>query len=222
MDLLEAAEARHSVRKYTDKPIESEIAEELRKDTDLFSEKSGLDIKLILDEPKAFGGLMAKWGSFRNVKNYIMISGSASDSRLDEKAGYYGERLVLKAQQLGLNTCWVCATYNKKSCIVPAGERLVCVIALGYGENQGVPHKNKAFREICHTNGYMPEWFRKGVECAALAPTAMNRQNFVVILSDDNSRVEVQTGSGAYSQIDKGIVELHFEIGTGKSFFGFQ
>ena len=54
---------------------------------------------------------------------------------LDEKCGYYGERLVLKAQQLGLNTCWVAMTYSKvkTAFTVNSGEKLFIVISLGYG-----------------------------------------------------------------------------------------
>ena len=34
----------------------------------------------------------------------------------EEKAGYFGEHLVLKAQALGLNTCWVAMTFKKSAC----------------------------------------------------------------------------------------------------------
>ena len=68
--------------------------------------------------------------------------GKKSDD-LDEKLGYYGERLVLEAQALGLNTCWVGLTYSKQAEHLTIGkdEKLVCVIALGYGATQGVTHR---------------------------------------------------------------------------------
>ena len=46
---------------------------------------------------------MAHYGKFENVKNYIAIVGNKNDQ---EKAGYYGEKIVLKCPELGLNTCW--------------------------------------------------------------------------------------------------------------------
>ncbi len=41
-------------------------------------------------------------------------------------------------------------------------EELICVLALGYGATQGVPHKSKAMSELCNLEDDMPEWFRKG------------------------------------------------------------
>lgn len=49
---------------------------------------------------------------FTGVHNYIALVGKKS-SKLDEMLGYYGEALVLKAQELGLNTCWVAMTHGK-------------------------------------------------------------------------------------------------------------
>ena len=84
----------------------------------------------------AFGGMRAHYGKFENCKNYIALIGKAGT---DEKCGYYGERLVLKAQQLGLNTCWVGMTYTKSKvpCILNKGEKIQLVIALWLRQNSG-------------------------------------------------------------------------------------
>lgn len=74
--------------------------------------ESGLHIQLVLDEPRGFGGLPAHYGKFSGVKNYIALIGKKSPN-LEEACGYYGEKIVLRAQQLGLNTCWVAMTYSK-------------------------------------------------------------------------------------------------------------
>lgn len=68
---------------------------------------------------------MAKYGKFSGVRNYIACVGPASPD-LDEKVGYYGEYLVLLAQSLGLNTCWVALTFSKGKtpCTVGPGEKL--------------------------------------------------------------------------------------------------
>jgi hypothetical protein len=55
---------------------------------------------------------MTKYGKFRNVSNYIVMAGKKADN-LDERVGYYGEHLVLMAQTLDLNTCWVGLSYSK-------------------------------------------------------------------------------------------------------------
>ena len=137
MDLLEAMKARHSVRRYTDQKIEGEVLNELQQVIKECNKDSGLNIQLCLNEPNAFTGMMARYGKFNNVKNYVALVGKKGDG-LDEKCGYYGEKIVLKAQQLGLNTCWVAMSFSKgksKDCIIlNPGEKLLMVIAIGYGE----------------------------------------------------------------------------------------
>ena len=94
--------------------------------------------------------------------------------------GYYGEHLVLFAQTLGLNTCWVGLSYSKVpgTYVLDEGEKIACYIALGYGETQGVGHKIKTVEQVSNASDVTPSWFRKGVEAALLAPTAVNQQKF--------------------------------------------
>lgn len=219
MDVFEAMKARHSVRRYTDRKIEENIAALLREEIDACNCEGGLRIQLILDEPLAFGNILAHYGLFKGVKNYIALVGKSSDD-LDERVGYYGERIVLKAQMLGLNTCWVAATYSrKKSRIqVDSGEKVVCVIALGYGANQGRAHRNRPMEALYKVPGEMPDWFQRGVEAAMLAPTAVNQQRFLFVLCGDHM-VRAEAGKGSCTKIDLGIVKYHFEIGAGMNNF---
>lgn len=218
MTITEAMSARHSVRQYRNEPLSAEAISALRVEIAACNRESGLHIQLVTDEPKAFDGFMARYGKFSGVSNYIALIGKKTPE-LDGKCGYYGERLVLKAQQMGLNTCWVAMTYSKiKTAFeIRQGEKLCVVIALGYGETQGVPHKSKAIDEVSKTDGQMPDWFKSGVEAALLAPTAMNQQKFLFTLS--GSRVSAKAGAGFYSKIDLGIARYHFEIGAGKDTF---
>ena len=138
----------------------------------------------------------------------------------DEKVGYYGEWVVLHAQMLGMNTCWVGLTYSKRKLDIRVGkdEKLVCVLALGYGADQGVAHESKPMEELCDCDGDMPEWFRNGMEAAMLAPTAMNKQKFRFTLNGDG-KVSAKTAGGPYSEVDLGIAKLHCELGAGKDNF---
>ena len=211
---MEAIKQRHSVRQYTDQRIEKEAAEKLQGEIDACNKESGLHIQLVTDEPKAFDGFMAHYGKFSGVKNYIALIGKKGP-KLEETCGYYGERLVLLAQRLGLNSCWAAMTYSKikGAYEVKAGEKLCCVISIGYGVNQGVSHKVKKVEELCQVNGQMPQWFREGVEAAQLAPTAMNQQKFYFVLKED--QVAAKTKAGFYTKVDLGIAKYHFEIGAG-------
>ena len=218
MTIMEAIRQRHSVRQYTDKPLGEDVIRPLEEEIAACNKESGLHIQLVKNEPKAFDSFMAHYGKFSGVTNYIAMIGKKGPD-LEEACGYYGERLVLKAQQLGLNTCWVAMTYSKirSAFSVGEGEKLCIVISLGYGKTQGVPHKSKAIEKVAKTDGPAPDWFTSGVKAALLAPTAMNQQKFRFTLTDD--KVSVRAGVGFYTKIDLGIVRYHFEAGAGKEHF---
>ena len=215
MDLLEAVKKRHAVRQYTDEKIEENIKKDLLDNINSCNRESGLNIQLCLDNEEVFsGGIIARFGSFKNVKNCISIVGEKSKD-LDEKAGYYGEKIVIKATQLGLNTCWAAGGYNKSKINpeIKKGEKLVIVIAIGYGVDNGKTHKVKPIEKLGTTKDEMPEWFKKGLESAQLAPTANNQQKFKFTLLDENV-VKVGTSFGFFTKIDLGIAKYHFEIGA--------
>lgn len=213
MDILEIMKARHSVRQYEGKEIESGIKEELAGLVSACNKESGLNIQVLFDEPKCFDSMMAHYGKFSGVENYIALVGK-KDAALDEKAGYYGEKLVLKAQELGLNTCWVAMTHGKSAAEIKKGEKLACIIALGYGTTQGTAHRSKPMEQLCNCVSGMPDWFSKGMEAALLAPTAMNQQKFYISL--ENGEVSAKAGKGFYTKMDLGIVKYHFEAVTGR------
>lgn len=216
MELFDIIKARHSVRQYQDKKIESSLRSQLNELTEKLNQESGLHMQIIYDDPECFNTMMAHYGKFRGVQNYIALVGKKS-ADLEEKCGYYGERLVLKAQELGLNTCWVALTYGKGKCRarVADGEKLVCVISLGYGVNQGKAHSGKGLADVSNATAQSPEWFRQGVEAALLAPTATNQQKFYFEL--DGNRVKAQIkGMGFYTKVDLGIVKYHFQAISGR------
>ena len=225
MTILEAIEARHSVRAYQDRPLAADVVKAMEEQIAAVNHESGLHIQLIQNEPKAFLGTLAKYGKFRNVKNYLVLAGRKTED-LDERVGYYGEHLVLLAQTLGLNTCWVGLSYSKVpgTYVLEEGEKIACYIALGYGETQGASHKIKTVKQVSNTSDTTPSWFKKGVEAALLAPTAVNQQKFsfeYVGEVDGRHRVRAKRGFSliGYTQMDLGIARYHFEVGAGKENF---
>ncbi len=213
MELIEAIQCRHSVRKYTDEAINEETVKRLQAVIDKCNAESGLHIQLVLNEPNAFGGGRLHYGKFEGAKNYLALIGPKSGD-LDEKCGYYGEQVVLEAQCAGLNSCWVGLTYSKTpdAFRIAKGEKLVAVVALGHGQTQGVQHKSKAPEEVAVLHGGEPQWFHDGVAAALLAPTAMNQQKFRFELAD--GKVSATTKWGPFSKVDLGIAKCHFEIGA--------
>jgi len=218
MTLTEAMQQRHSVRSYLEKPLEESVKNDLLAMIEECNRESGLHIQLICDEPKAFKSFLAHYGKFSGISNYIALIGPDTPA-LEETCGYYGEKLVLRAQQLGLNTCWVALTYKKvkTAFTVLPGEKLLMVISLGYGANQGVPHSSKELSAVCAPTEGAPEWFYRGVEAALLAPTAVNQQQF--FFTCEGSTVKAEARRGFYAETDLGIAKYHFEIGAGTENF---
>ena len=225
MTIQEAIEARHSVRAYKDLPLSEEIVKLLEDELVKLNNEGQLHIQLICNEPKAFQGTMAKYGKFRNANNYLVMAGKKAED-LDERIGYYGEHLVLLAQTLGLNTCWVGLSYSKVpgTYVLGEDEKIACYIAIGYGETLGSGHKIKTVEQVSNASDITPSWFKKGIEAALLAPTAVNQQKFsfeYVGMSNNRHQVRAKKGFSmiGYTQMDLGIAKYHFEIGADKANF---
>ena len=226
MKLQEAIQARHSVRAYKDQPVSDEDARLLQEQIDAVNREGQLHIQLIRNEPRAFQGTLAKYGKFRGVTDYLVMAGVKADD-LDERIGYYGEQLVLFAQTIGLNTCWVGLSYSKipGTYALNDGEVILAYIAIGYGETQGVSHKIKRIDQVSNVTDLTPGWFRRGVEAALLAPTAVNQQkfSFEYLPAADGlpARVVAKRHFSLIgdTHIDLGIAKCHFEIAAGKNNF---
>ena len=221
MTLLEAIKSRHSVRRYIHKPLSQEIIDTLQAKVDECNRLGKLHIQLVTNETKAFTGLFA-YGKFAGVENYFVMIGKKEDD-LDERVGYYGEQLVILAQQLGLNTCWAGLSYRKVegAYSIDGDEKIACMIALGYGENQGTTHKIKSIKQVSNASDDTPSWFKDGVEAALLAPTAVNQQKFsfeYVGVKNNCHQIRAKKGFSmiGYTKMDLGIAKYHFEIGVGK------
>lgn len=215
MTLLEAIQARHSVRRYKEEPLPSDIVVALQAKIDSLNAEGRLHIQLVRNEPKAFRGVFA-YGTFSGVTNYFVVTGQKT-ADLDERAGYYGEKLVLYAQTLGLNTCWVGLSYTKvkNTYTLAQGEKVVCYIAVGYGETQGATHKIKSPEAVSNMGSDTPRWFNSAVGAALLAPTAVNQQKFRFEYMGGNKVAAHRLFSFiGYTQIDMGIAKCHFEIGA--------
>lgn len=219
MDIFEAMRQRHSVRQYLNTPLPAGIKDRLQQEIGLCNREGDLHLQLITDEPGAFTGALAHYGRFAGVENYVAVVGRDAPD-LQERAGWYGERLVLLAQQLGLNTCWVALSFSKRKTryTLAEGEKLLLVIALGYGAVPGTPHRSKPLSRLTRCGGPMPDWFRRGAEYALLAPTAVNQQKFLLELLPGGA-VRATALRGPWSRLDLGIVKYHFQLAAGEENF---
>lgn len=222
MTYSEAIIRRISNRTYRPEPLSSEEQGELEKVIQQCNEAGGLHLQLIVNFPEAFAG-MKSYGLFSGVTNLIALAGPESDPNLDEKCGYYGEKVVLSATAMGLGTCWVAATYDRDRCrsFAGEGERLCCVIAVG--PVPGAPgakerlirgvmqRKSKPLAEL--SKGVGPAWFMSGIAAVQRAPSARNLQPVRFCYQGGGVTGEIVEHHGL-SLVDLGIAKYHFEIGA--------
>ena len=219
MDMKQAMSERHMVRKYTNKPIPIEIAQKIDERLNDINREYCTDIKLVRDDSSAFNAAI-KLVLAKGVRNYFILAGNAAHD-LRERLGMAGADLMLFCQTLGLNTWWVGGTYSHAKMTEKApGDEVIGVIAVGYGATQGKPHKSKSAQEVATYEGPEPEWFKRGVEAALLAPTALDKQAFKIKGIGDE--VSITYESGTFSGEDLGLVKYHFALGAGDHPFSWQ
>ncbi|QNO14032.1 nitroreductase family protein [Alkalicella caledoniensis] len=184
---------------------------------------------IIEDARDAFNGFRKSYGMFSNVRTIITLAGKTNDPHLKEKAGHYGELLVLEATELNLGTCWVGGTFEKKNPIfkVADDETLVCVLTIGNVNEENTfkesiiykltLRKIKPLKDLYVSDAETPNWFIKGMEAVQKAPSAINRlpvkfeyKNGVVSASTPDTMV--------YDLIDLGIAKVHFSLTVGGHF----
>ena len=223
MTILEAMAVRTSLRTYLPEPIDPQQRHQLQKAVDQCNRAGGLSLRLIYDQPTP---LAAGYGILTGVQNYLVLAGPSDLPHLEEKCGYYGEQVLLTAVAMGLGTCWVGATYDKRACqaVVSPGETLVCAIALGHTP-QAPTGREKLIRAATHRTVRSPQelaegldaapaWFRAGAEALCRAPSAMNRQGYRFAMTADGLARARRTREDAFSLVDLGIAKYHFELGA--------
>lgn len=214
MQIIDTIPLRHSVRKFQNRAIHDAKAAQLQYVIDGCNKEFGTNMQLILDDPRVFAGKR----NFENAVNYIALVGSRKNAP-QEALGYCGEMVALKAQAIGLNTCWVASTYRKGkvNAQLRKGEKLYGVIAVGYGETPGRLHKERKMEKRMQARSPAPDWFLNGMDAAMLAPTALHQQNFRFIL-EGKSGVRLKS-KGICKKLNAGILKYHFELGAGKENF---
>ena len=216
MNLKEAMQKRHMVRKYTDKPLSDEIIAKINERIELNNKTYNLNMKLMINNSKGVSSIM-KLIMAKGVNNFIILAGDVSEN-LDERLGYSGADIMLYAQTLGLNTWWVGGTFNRSVSRYVDNKKVTGIIAIGYGQTQGVAHKSKNVEDVSKYEGtIIPPWFISGVDGALLAPTALNKQDFMLI--GNGNRVKIECSNGIFTGSNVGLIKYHFELGAGKGNF---
>ena len=196
-EYLSAMKKRCSRRKYINRTIDPKYVKQLEDNLTLYNKESGLNIKLVIGSgAELFNGFRKSYGLFVGVQNYIAMIGSKELPERMEKVGRFGEKIILEATAMGLSTCWVGTSYDKKAAatLCSANDALDCVIAIGYSDKEhslkermmeyGMHRQNKAKKTLTEAENPVPEWFKQGMDAVYLAPTARNLRPFVFKYKD--------------------------------------
>ena len=221
MITVETIRERHSVREYDGKPLARAEFDALGAVVEECARESGLGIQLVGDNPEVFN-VIARFGLIRGCRTHVAFvvdDAKAGDVAADEAIGYWGQRIVLAAQDMGLNTCWCALCSRKKSrAVVAPGKKIRLVIAVGHGKTQGFSRKTKSVEALSSVEcAKGPAWFAEAMEAAQLAPTAMNNQNFKITLLSDGKTVRIDAPQSGLNVIDEGIVRCNFEIAANEA-----
>lgn len=223
--MIEAMRKRCSRRSYKKEPLCVEDITFLEEKIQNYNTAAGLHMQLVTNNEEAFHGLKKSYGMFHNVCNYIALVGDNKDVYIQEKLGYFGEKLVLEATQRELGTCWVGGTYDADSCpiILLPHEKLYCVIAIGY-VNKEKSFKEKAIAKVAHRKSktiqqmsnatrHTPAWFTNGLKAVQVAPSALFKQPVYFTYENDKVFAKIDKPE-THEMLDLGIALLHFELGA--------
>ncbi|MDR3900312.1 MAG: nitroreductase family protein [Slackia sp.] len=221
MITVETIRERHSVREYDRKPLARVEFDALGAVVEECARESSLDIQLVGDNPEVFN-VIARFGSIRGCRTHVAFMVDDAKARgvaADEAIGYWGQKIVLAAQDMGLNTCWCALCSRKKShAVVAPGKKIRLVIAVGHGKTQGFSRKTKSVEALSSVEcAKTPAWFAAAMEAAQLAPTAMNNQNFKITLLSNGKTVRIDAPQSGLNVIDEGIVRCNFEIAANEA-----
>ena len=221
MITVETIRERHSVREYDGKPLARVEFDALGAVVEECARESGLDIQLVGDNPEVFN-VIARFGLIRGCRTHVAFVVDDAKVRCvaaDEAVGYWGQKIVLAAQDMGFNTCWCALCSRKKSrAVVAPGKKIRLIIAVGHGKTQGFTRKTKSVEALSSVEcAKAPVWFAAAMEAAQLAPTAMNNQNFKITLLSDGKTVRIDAPQSGLNAIDEGIVRCNFEIAANEA-----
>ena len=238
----EVVKKRYSVRNYKDVGIEAEKINEIKVFIDSLDNPFGKEVHLHLfhiedsKEKKKLG----TYGVIKGARNYIGTTIKLESMTL-EALGYEFEALVLYLAHLGLGTCWLGGTFDRKGFAramnIKEGELLPIISPYGYAADK--KHiAELAMRKMIKAD-HRKDWnelffikdfntalskeeagdFAFPLEMVRLAPSASNKQPWRVVVEDDVLHFYEQREPG-YSdvfpydiqRVDLGIAAAHFDF----------
>ena len=235
--------ARRSVRTLEEKPLSPQDLEKLQAFMAECGNPYGLPVSFRLLDAKA---QKLSCPVVLGAEVYVGAK-MKKEPHLNEAFGYSFEKLVLYAQSLGVGTVWVGGTMDRaafeRAMELAEDEVMPCVSPLGYAAKKmslretvmrrgvkadermafgevffdgsfGVPLTQERAGKLCHA-----------LEMVRLAPSAVNRQPWRVVLTDGAAHFYLKRSKGFgggdidMQKIDLGIALCHFELAAREAGF---
>lgn len=234
---IEQLRERHSVRSFTTEPIHEDHLKALNSEiTMINTHEAGMHFRLVTEDSDPFSGFTSSYGFFKNARNYLACVVDTDFPDYMERAGYLAQQFVMKAQSLGLSTCYVGGTYNagKVNVQMRAGWKLLFIVLTGYKSEAPASFVAKLASSIIHRKKRTIESFFEGdfqtavgeipylrtmLEALACAPSSLNKQPVKVRLEERDGVKTVCAGvdaSNPKNLIDLGIAKFNMAaVGDG-------
>lgn len=229
MNITEAIDARFSCRAFADRPVEREKFGQLQERIDAINAEAGLSFQLYGPREGSTVAIDMSEGMFAGTVPCYAALVAPDDVVMGEKVGYYGEKLVLFATQLGLNTCWVASTYDRRTtrAKLQPGDLLWDVVPIGYAMDP-IPNQQRSIRNSMRRRDKpllrmttanvpldnLPAWYVSALESVYKGPSAANGQPVAFDYRDGRVTVDLERFSRKIELNDLGIAKLHFELGA--------
>lgn len=231
---FEATATRRSRRRYLSQPVEDDTLDALAATCEGFHPHADARVALV-EQPTSdvFTGVLGSYGKVTGSPHVLCVIADETSPTAQHHAGYVGEAAVLEATALGLNTCWIGGFFDQDKAArmvrLSANEDVVAVSPVGVASENlsgaeramrklSSAHKRKSLTSLASDDiTQWPAWALAALECARIAPSAVNRQPWCFHMEDGalvisrDSPVELPRVTKA---LDCGIAMLHAELGA--------
>ncbi|MGO3751641.1 MAG: nitroreductase family protein [Peptoniphilaceae bacterium] len=238
----DAIRKRYSVRNYDGERIKKGKIEEIKNFINSLENPFGAKVNFHFLEGEELENKenLGTYGVIKGAKQYIGVTIDLSEDMALESLGYEFEILVLYLASMGIGTCWLGGTFNRKAFAkaMEIGEKEIFPIMSPYGYPAKKKHiKEKIMRGVIKADKrfswdklFYKDDFNKNLkrqdvkdlelalEMVRLGPSASNKQPWRIVIKDNICHFyEEQSpgySSGVYDiqRIDLGIAAAHFDL----------
>lgn len=239
---IEWIKERISVRTYEEREIEKDDLVKLNQFIDDVNKGMNAKVKFSIIQNNSSSDQSQKLGTYGVIKgtNTFITAIMQNDEKDVVELGYYLEKVILYATGLGLGTCWLGGTFNRKDfenyIALGQDESLAVLIALGYRKDKQSMIET-AMRFMAKSNQRKPASdlffendsehsldlnqvgdYAKVLEMVRIAPSASNKQPWRIVKHNNYYAFYCNRTPGYgimnydLQMNDIGIAKCHFEL----------